>query len=75
LKENVVADDKFDPVAIQLLLTREGFQLLRSLEWETKAYIIFERCSISIKKICSANKSDKANKIWLRAHNRMRADL
>jgi ATP-dependent RNA helicase DHX8/PRP22 len=62
LKGNVVADDKFDPAAIQLLFTREGFQLLRSLERETKTCIIFERRSLSIKIFGPANKSDKAIK-------------
>lgn len=62
LKGNVVADDKFDPAAIQLLFTREGFQLLRSLERETKTCIIFERRSHSIKIFGPANKSDKAIK-------------
>ncbi|XP_057829663.2 ATP-dependent RNA helicase DEAH11, chloroplastic [Cryptomeria japonica] len=60
LKGTVVTDDRLDPAAIQLLFTREGIQLLRSLEQKTnKTYILFERRSLSIKIFGPSDKNEK----------------
>eukprot|EP01018_Ginkgo_biloba_P028693 Gb_34264 [translate_table: standard] len=58
LKGTVVADDKLDPAAVQILFTREGFQLQKSLERQTKTCILFEKRNLSIKIFGPAYKID-----------------
>ncbi|KAH9304707.1 hypothetical protein KI387_009111, partial [Taxus chinensis] len=60
LKGTVVGDDRLNPAAIQLLFTREGLQLLRSLEQKTKTYILFEKRTLTIKIFGPADKNEKA---------------
>lgn len=60
MKGKVINHEGFTPTVVQLLFSREGIRLMRSIQLETETHIMFDRHNLVVRIFGSLNKIDMA---------------